>query len=114
VAVTVPPILATEKWSGGASLASGTVNTRLKTLQDYLNAALDWDGSSLLILKGTRVKLQASTSRFHTAVVATASLPAAGSAEDGSLLIEDAGAGNRNIIIYAGAERFRIDGGPNV
>jgi hypothetical protein len=46
-----------------------------------------------------------------TRVVATADLPAASSDMNGSVLIEDAGAGDRNIIIYAGAQRFRIDGG---
>lgn len=44
-------------------------------------------------------------------VVATGSLPAAGAGMNGRVLIEDAGAGNRNLIIYAGGERFRIDGG---
>lgn len=47
----------------------------------------------------------------HTSVVATASLPAAGAARDGLMLLEDVGAGDRNLIIYAGSERFRIDGG---
>lgn len=45
------------------------------------------------------------------AVIATASLPAAGAALDGTVIIEDAGAGDRNLIIYAGGQRFRIDGG---
>jgi len=49
--------------------------------------------------------------RTHVSVVATASLPAAGAAEDGRVLIEDAAAGDRNFIIYAGGQRFRIDGG---
>jgi hypothetical protein len=44
-------------------------------------------------------------------VVLTANLPAAGAAQDGIALIEDAGAGDRNLIIYGGGERFRIDGG---
>ena len=44
-------------------------------------------------------------------VVATASLPAAGASMDGKYVIEDAGAGDRNLIIYAGGQRFRIDGG---
>jgi hypothetical protein len=46
-----------------------------------------------------------------TRVVLTASLPAAGASMDGHVLIEDAGAGDRNLIIYAGGQRFRIDGG---
>jgi hypothetical protein len=44
-------------------------------------------------------------------VVATASLPAASSTMDGAVIIEDAGAGDRNLIIYGGGQRFRIDGG---
>lgn len=51
---------------------------------------------------------------LKTPAIATGSLPAAGAAENGRIIIEDAGAGNRNLIIYAGGERFRIDGGPNV
>jgi len=44
-------------------------------------------------------------------VVATGSLPAAGAANDGKILIEDNGAGDRNLVIYGGGQRFRIDGG---
>lgn len=50
---------------------------------------------------------------FHD-VIATGSLPAAGAAMDGTILIEDVGAGDRNLIIYAGGQRFRIDGGAAV
>ena len=35
-------------------------------------------------------------------VIATASLPAAATQEDGRMVIEDAGTGNRNLILYAG------------
>lgn len=49
--------------------------------------------------------------RTHVSVVATASLPAAGAAEDGRILIEDNGTGDRNLVVYAGGQRFRIDGG---
>lgn len=45
------------------------------------------------------------------AVITTAQLPSAGASEDGTVLIEDAGAGDRNLIIYGGGQRFRIDGG---
>jgi hypothetical protein len=45
------------------------------------------------------------------AVIATGSLPAAAAAEDGRAVIEDNGSGDRNLIIYAGGQRFRIDGG---
>ena len=44
-------------------------------------------------------------------VIATADLPAADASQDGKIIIEDAGAGDRNLIIYAGGQRFRIDGG---
>lgn len=44
-------------------------------------------------------------------VTATGSLPAAAAAMDGQIVIEDAGSGDRNLIIYAGGQRFRIDGG---
>lgn len=44
-------------------------------------------------------------------VVATASLPAAATSNDGRVLIENAGAGNQNLIIYSQAGRYRIDGG---
>ena len=54
------------------------------------------------------------TESIDTQVVATASLPAAATAMNGQILIEDAGAGDRNLIIYAGGQRFRIDGGANV
>jgi hypothetical protein len=51
------------------------------------------------------------TWRVYHDVVETASLPAADAALNGVVLIEDAGAGDRNLIVYAGAQRFRIDGG---
>jgi hypothetical protein len=57
-----------------------------------------------------RVKVP-NTGKLHLPVVATANLPAAGADEDGSLLIEDNGTGDRNLILYAGGQRFRIDGG---
>jgi hypothetical protein len=47
-------------------------------------------------------------------VVVTGSLPIAAAAMDGTLIIEDGGAGDRNLIVYAGGQRFRIDGGANV
>lgn len=50
----------------------------------------------------------------RTAVLSTANLPAAAAAMDGQIVIEDNGAGDRNLIVYAGGERFRIDGGANV
>jgi hypothetical protein len=49
-----------------------------------------------------------------TNIVATANLPAASATQNGRILIEDNGTGDRNLIIYAGGQRFRIDGGANV
>lgn len=49
--------------------------------------------------------------RVYHQVIATASLPAAGASMDGAIIIENAGAGDQNVIIYANAQRFRIDGG---
>lgn len=49
--------------------------------------------------------------QVYTKVVATASLPTAASSMDGTLIIEDGGPGDRNLVIYAGGQRFRIDGG---
>jgi Endopolygalacturonase len=48
---------------------------------------------------------------IHAPVIATASLPAAATQHNGRLVIEDNGAGDRNMIVYAGGQRFRIDGG---
>ena len=61
----------------------------------------------------TGITLGSSTNqwRVYTQVIATASLPAADASMNGALIIEDAGAGDRNLIIYAGGQRFRIDGG---
>lgn len=47
-------------------------------------------------------------------IVATSDLPAASAAMNGTILIEDNGTGDRNIIIYVGSQRFRIDGGANI
>ena len=47
-------------------------------------------------------------------IVARASLPAAGASQDGLLIVDDNGAGDRNLMLYAGGERFRIDGGSAV
>jgi hypothetical protein len=68
------------------------------------------------LLKGGTPRTVINASRWDIPelgldVVATASLPAAGASMDGRTLIEDNGAGDRNLIIYAGGERFRIDGG---
>lgn len=47
-------------------------------------------------------------------VVLRANLPAAATAQDGLLIIDDNGAGDRNLMVYSGGQRFRIDGGAAV
>lgn len=44
-------------------------------------------------------------------IVATASLPAANAALNGTFVIEDAGTNDVNLIIYAKGQRYRIDAG---
>lgn len=61
--------------------------------------------------RSTGIARNIYVTRLVTDVIATANLPAAGVSEDGRVIIEDAGAGDRNLIIYAGSQRFRIDGG---
>jgi hypothetical protein len=53
-------------------------------------------------------------STFQIPSVPRASLPAAGVPKHGTLVIDDNGAGDRNLVLYAYGERFRIDGGLNV
>lgn len=48
---------------------------------------------------------------LKTEVFATGALPAAGAANDGRMVLENVGVGDRNLIIYANGQRFRIDGG---
>ena len=44
-------------------------------------------------------------------VVLTANLPSGNAELDGTWLIEDGGAGNVNLIVYARGQRYRFDGG---
>ena len=66
----------------------------------------EWQASN-----GSVLSFVDASGRHHMPVVATGSLPAAATAMNGAVIIEDAGAGDRNLIIYAGSQRFRIDGG---
>lgn len=47
-------------------------------------------------------------------VVPRASLPSAASAADNLVAIDDNGSGDRNLMVYAKGQRFRIDGGADV
>jgi hypothetical protein len=80
-----------------------TLNTAADiTLNDAAGATIVTNGNFYTGIPNGRAK---------THVVATGSLPAANALWDGYMILEDAGAGDRNLIIYAGAQRFRIDGG---
>lgn len=72
---------------------------------------IDTSGNLLPFATGKTLGNSTNQWRVYDEVVATGSLPAAGASMDGVLIIEDAGAGDRNLIIYAGGQRFRIDGG---
>lgn len=47
-------------------------------------------------------------------VVLTADLPAASSSMNKTMLIEDAGNGDWNLVIYTGGYRFRVQGKPTL
>jgi hypothetical protein len=55
-----------------------------------------------LIIKGSRLKVDPE---------ATGNLPERGALQDGTILIEDAGSGRCNLVLYKGGERFRFSGG---
>jgi hypothetical protein len=96
---------------------SGNTNTEILNAVEDRDYIIDTSGNELMIAKygawSASAGGDAIAATLGTRVVATASLPAASSDMNGSVLIEDAGAGDRNVIIYAGAQRFRIDGGAN-
>ena len=54
---------------------------------------------------------EASFQRLYIPIKPTANLPVGSDLNDGRLIIEEVGVGDRNLIIYAGSQRFRIDGG---
>lgn len=76
--------------------------------RDYSAAAGFVDNGSNNVLS---FNFDEDNTNIKTDIVATASLPVAAASQDGRYIIEDAGAGDRNLIIYAGGQRFRIDGG---
>jgi Pectate lyase superfamily protein len=86
--------------AGGYVVTLGTASDI--TLNNVLGATITTNGNFYSGLPLGRAKTQ---------VVATGSLPAANAAWDGYMIIEDNGTGDRNFIIYAGGQRFRIDGG---
>ena len=94
------------------SITSGGLG--LTVFDDTGAVDLPFQVQALRVIPNSTQKDMGSASlqwRVFNSVIATGSLPAAGAAQDGLIIIEDAGAGNRNLIIYGGGERFRIDGG---
>jgi hypothetical protein len=70
-------------------------------------------GPGKVLTQGVSLELYADTAGFagfKVPIVLTANLPAPGPAQDGKLFIEDSGTGDRNIVLYAGGQRFRVDG----
>lgn len=67
------------------------------------------------ITAGTEGTPVATFAQTYTAItnqtITTASLPAAGAAMDGRIVLEDGGAGDGNLIIYVAGQRYRINGG---
>ncbi len=51
------------------------------------------------------------TGNMKLQTIPTVSLPAAGDANNGLVVLEDGGLGNGNLIIYVANKRYRIDGG---
>jgi len=88
---------------GGGSIDGNILPTQ--TGKDLGASATRWDAFLQDVDISVSVKIP---------VVATSDLPAASAAMNGIILIEDNGTGDRNIIIYAGSQRFRIDGGANI
>lgn len=84
-------------------IAEGTTTGR-PTTKGTKRLYFDTDKKILYYDVGTWEEMRVET-------IATASLPAAGAAQNGRLIIEDVGAGDRNLILYAGGQRFRVDGG---
>lgn len=70
---------------------------------------LDEDGLGVKV--GSSIKsLTKPDGSLIVEVVATASLPAAGTSQDGKIIIEDGGGGVGNLILYKGGQRFRLTG----
>ena len=72
-----------------------------------------YDGTATFS-RGTSTNGTQTMSKFPVGaipVIATASLPAASATLNGTVIIEDGGTNDVNIIIYAKGQRYRGDGG---
>lgn len=98
--------------TGGGTLANGLVNSAPAGANVYFNTFIGCQGPWGTVDPTFELINCADTSNQpHIPVIARASLPAAAAAQDGRVIIDDNGAGDRNLMIYAGGQRFRIDGG---
>jgi hypothetical protein len=102
-----PLICIGNTFPNGAPFVTGTRQVRISLGNTYIGSGSTQNNLMTEILVGPSTVSDVSLAQ----VIATASLPAAAAARNGTMLIEDAGAGDRNLIIYAGGQRFRIDGG---
>lgn len=83
-----------------SELSIAQLNDRLTTIRDQLDER-----------KGLRGSIKCFDNLQYQQTVATADLPAAATAMDGTILIENASASAQNVILYAAGLRFRISGG---
>lgn len=91
------------QWSGLAVTLSAS----------HINALFIANNTGTVTDNGTKTLISDNStgSKWHVGVIATASLPSGNANLDGTVLIEDGGAGTKNLIIYGGGQRFRISGG---
>jgi hypothetical protein len=94
---------------------TGNTNTEVLNEDEDRDYIFNTSGTELIVAKygawSASAGGDAIAAALGTRVVATASLPAASADMDGTMIIEDNGAGDRNLILYGGGQRFRIDGG---
>ena len=81
----------------------------------FFTSAGSADGNEILTMTDDKVadfggEVRA-THGLKVDVVPTASLPGPGTSMNGRVLIENYGAGDKNLILYAGNKRYRINGG---
>jgi len=98
---------------GGGTFANGMLNTAAAggSLARITLISCRGPWGSLAVDPSLVLINTDTTNIIRAPVIATGSLPTGATAQNGRLVIEDNGAGDRNLIIYAGGQRFRIDGG---
>ena len=92
---------------------TGNTGTNHST-SDFLCSVTATGGTRSAYNSGTLESGSTMFGVYGIPVVARASLPAAGATQDGLIIVDDNGTGDRNLMVYAGAQRFRIDGGSAV